>query len=372
MWTQASKASRPANLIPPIELALKLSPRDRIDGVLVLDKPLGPSSTQALARARWLIGAAKAGHGGTLDPLASGVLPVLLGEATKFAHDLLDADKSYEACVRLGVQTRTADAEGEIIACTAPICDEALIRAACAEFVGEIVQVPPIHSALKKDGRPLYEYARAGIAVEVPSRVVRIDRLDVLSLSEASSSPSDSVAGRACWPPLDRSDPAWASVQPLDIWIAVDCSKGTYIRTLAADLGHRLGCGAHLAALRRTRVGPLRLDQAITFESLEALEDRGQRRMHLATVDSLLGTLLRVELDQNSAKRFEHGQLVSCPVRVTTTDTFLQPGSSKLTAVPQRVRVYGDGRLMGVATVHQTQQGAMLKPLRLMAFGAKV
>ena len=304
--------------------------RDRIDGVLVLDKPVGPSSAQALGRTRWLMGAAKAGHGGTLDPLASGLLPVLFGEATKFSDDLLRADKAYEACVRLGISTTTADAEGEWLTVESVPQDEALIRRASAEFVGSIIQVPPAYSAIKKDGRPLYEYARAGIAVEVPSREVQIHALDVLRIELGEE----------------------GTIR--DVWIRVDCSKGTYIRTLAADLGSRLGCGGHLAALRRTRVGDLTIEQSISLDGLEALADRTERRACLAPVDSLLSSVHRIDLDTMNAERFCHGQLVPIPI-----DIQLQ---SESTTIP-RLRIYGDNRLLGLAVPH----AGMLKPLRLMS-----
>jgi len=276
------------------------------------------------------MGAAKAGHGGTLDPLASGLLPVLFGEATKFSDDLLRADKAYEACVRLGISTTTADAEGEWLTVESVPQDEALIRRASAEFVGSIIQVPPAYSAIKKDGRPLYEYARAGIAVEVPSREVQIHALDVLRIELGEE----------------------GTIR--DVWIRVDCSKGTYIRTLAADLGSRLGCGGHLAALRRTRVGDLTIEQSISLDGLEALADRTERRACLAPVDSLLSSVHRIDLDTMNAERFCHGQLVPIPI-----DIQLQ---SESTTIP-RLRIYGDNRLLGLAVPH----AGMLKPLRLMS-----
>lgn len=312
--------------------------RDRIDGVLLLDKSVGPSSAQALGRARWLIGAAKAGHGGTLDPLASGLLPVLLGEATKFSDDLLGADKTYEACIRLGISTTTADAEGQWLTWASAPEDEAAIRQACAEFVGRIVQVPPAYSALKKDGRPLYEYARAGIAVDVPSREVQVHALDVLRIGGLQALP---VAPDT-------------AILVRDVWIRVDCSKGTYIRTLAADLGSRLGCGGHLAGLRRTRVGELSIEQSISIDALEALAGRTERRACLAPVDSLLGSIRRIDLDAIAAQRFCHGQLVPLP-----TDIALQSESTTIA----RLRIYGGDRLLGLAVPH----AGMIKPLRLMS-----
>jgi tRNA pseudouridine55 synthase len=258
------------------------------------------------------------------------LLPVLFGEATKFSDDLLRADKTYEACVRLGISTTTADAEGEWLTVEPVPQDEVLIRSASAEFVGSIIQVPPAYSAIKKDGRPLYEYARAGIAVEVPSREVQIHALDVLRFELGEE----------------------GTIR--DVWIRVDCSKGTYIRTLAADLGSRLGCGGHLAALRRTRVGDLTIEQSISLDGLEALADRTERRACLAPVDSLLSSVHRIDLDTMNAERFCHGQLVPIP-----TDIQLQ---SESTTIP-RLRIYGGNRLLGLAVPH----AGMLKPLRLMS-----
>src|SRR5512145_1232425 len=196
---------------------------ERVDGVLLLDKPVGVTSNRALQTARRLLNARKAGHTGTLDPMASGLLPVMLGEATKFSADLLDADKSYRATVRLGVTTTTGDGEGEVIERRPVALAPGDVEAALQRLTGAIEQVPPMHSALKREGRPLYELARAGIEVERAPRPVRIDRLQV----------------------VERADDA--------LVLDVDCSKGTYVRVLAEDLGRALGCGAHLAALRRTR-----------------------------------------------------------------------------------------------------------------------
>jgi len=342
---------------------LKASARDRLDGVLLLDKPVGPSSAQALGRARWLLAAAKAGHGGTLDPLASGVLPVLLGEATKFSHDLLEADKTYEACVRLGITTSTADGEGAVLARVGLLWEDgqriehgealplvplstALVHEACAAFCGRIVQVPPMHSALKKDGRPLYEYARAGLTVDVPTREVTIHAIEVLRIELGQQ---------------NASPPNLESIQPaaLDVWIRVDCSKGTYIRTLAADIGARLGCGAYLAGLRRTQVGDLKIEQSISLEALEALPDRVARRACLAPVDSLLGSLPRLALAAEEAERFCHGQPIDLSATVMAGDTRLQ---SESTTIP-RLRIYCGERLLGLAQA----QGRVLKPLRLLA-----
>lgn len=292
--------------------------RDPVDGILLLDKPLGLSSNDALVRARRLLNARKAGHGGTLDPLAIGLLPLLFGEATKFALDSLDADKTYLAEVRLGVATETGDAEGRVLAEREPVTDESALCRALAAFVGEIEQVPPMHSALKRDGRPLYELARAGIVVERAARRVTIFAIDVLRFA----------------PPV--------------VELRLRCSKGTYVRSLAIDLGERLGCGAHLGALRRERVGALDVADAVTLGALEALEP-AQRRARLLPIDALLLGLPRVDLDPARAARFAHGQkLRSEP----------PPGDAG-----RRVRVYGAGRLLGVAW----HEDGELRPQRLVA-----
>lgn len=206
--------------------------RHRVDGVLLLDKPVGLSSNAALQKAKWLLAALKAGHTGTLDPFADGLLPLCFGEATKFSAFLLDSDKRYRATMRLGITTTTGDPEGEVLT-ERPVevrCDE--MTAVLPRFLGEIAQVPPMHSALKHQGRPLYEYARAGIEIDRPPRQVRIAALDLLE----------------CVPPRVVFD--------------VQCSAGTYVRTLAQDIGAALGCGAHLTGLTRTAAGGFDLAQA--------------------------------------------------------------------------------------------------------------
>ena len=255
-----------------------------IHGLLLLDKPAGLSSNAALQRARWLLCAARAGHTGTLDPLATGLLPLAFGEATKFCGTLLDADKSYQARVRLGERTTTGDAEGEVIERRAVNVDAADIAAAAAAFCGEIEQIPPMHSALKRDGKPLYAYARAGVDVERAPRRVRILALET-----------------------SEFDPDSASFT-----LHVTCSKGTYIRTLAEDIGARLGCGAHLVALRRTAIGALRIENALTLDALEATEE-AQRAALLAPPDALLGELPAQQLNEENARAILHGQRVRAP-----------------------------------------------------------
>ncbi|MCK6406356.1 MAG: tRNA pseudouridine(55) synthase TruB [Rhodocyclaceae bacterium] len=254
----------------------------RVDGVLLLDKPGGMSSNDALQKARRLFSAEKGGHTGTLDPLATGLLPLCFGEATKFSADLLNADKTYEAELRLGITTRTGDAEGEVIEERPVAVDEAAFAAVLPRFMGEQLQVPPMYSALKKDGRPLYELARQGIEVERAARTITIHVLDLLSFAA----------------PVAR--------------IRVRCSKGTYIRTLAEDIGKALGCGAHLTALRRTGVADLQLPRALTLAEIEACPE-GERDALLLPVDALLQGLPVVELDEAGHARFANGNPVSYP-----------------------------------------------------------
>lgn len=306
--------------------------RDRIDGVLLIDKPVGLSSNDALMRARRLLNARKAGHGGTLDPMASGLLPLAFGEATKFASDALDADKLYLAEVTLGVTTDTADTEGQVVRRAPVQVDEAALQAAAASLVGEIEQVPPMHSALKRDGRPLYEYARAGVEVERAPRCVTVHSIELVALEPVPGA----VAG---------------GPGSLCARLRVSCSKGTYVRTLAEDIGTRLGCGAHLSALRRLRVGALRVEDAIGLDALEAMNAH-ERLARLAPVDFLLAGLRRTELDDAHARRFLHGQRLRVAAGAPGRDG----------AAAQRVRVYCRGALLGVATL----DNGLLVPARLV------
>jgi tRNA pseudouridine55 synthase len=291
-------------------------PGRAVDGVLLLDKPLGITSNAALQSARRAYNAKKAGHTGTLDPLATGLLPLCFGEATQFAGELLEADKSYDAIIRLGTTTDTADAEGRVLETREVAVDRQQVEAALRQFAGEIMQVPPMHSALKKDGKPLYEYARAGIEIERAARPVTIHEIRLLSLG------------------------------PDTLEIAVDCSKGTYIRTLAQDIGAVLGCGAHLAALRSTRIGKLDLASGITLDELTSLSFE-EREARLAPADSLLMDLPAAELGAADSARLAHGQ----PVR------WAGPTGGRL-------RAYGSGRFLGLCLV--TPEG-YLTPRRLVA-----
>ncbi len=254
--------------------------RRPLHGVLLLDKPLGLSSNDALQKAKWLLRAEKAGHTGTLDPLATGVLPLCFGAATKFSQLHLDADKTYQALARLGQTTTTGDAEGAILQSRPVQVRQADLDGVRPQFVGEITQLPPMYSALKKDGRPLYEYARAGIEIERATRQVHITALTLELL---------------------RDDVGVATMR-----IQVCCSKGTYIRTLAQDIGEALGCGAHLTQLRRVATGNFGIDECISLERLAAM-DEALRSGCLRPVQSLLSDHAVVQLDTPDAVRFLSG-----------------------------------------------------------------
>jgi tRNA pseudouridine55 synthase len=291
---------------------------ERVDGVLLLDKPGGITSNLALQKARRLFAAAKAGHTGTLDPMATGLLPLTFGEATKFSSDLLDADKSYRAVLKLGVTTTTGDADGEIVATARVAVDDAALEQALVPLRGAVRQTPPMHSAVKRQGRPLYELARAGIEVDRAARDVTISRLQLIERAGA------------------------------EVVLDVDCSKGTYVRVLAEDIGRTLGCGAHLTALRRTRVGTLSVDDAVTLAQLEAMT-LPARRERLLAVDALLATLPAVRLDEAASARFRHGQRLAIDA---------SPAGG-------RVRVYApQNQLLGTAMINEW---GVVAPERLLS-----
>jgi tRNA pseudouridine55 synthase len=291
------------------------TPRRALHGVLLLDKPLGWTSNDALQKAKGLLRAEKGGHTGTLDPLATGLLPLCFGAATKFSQVSLDADKRYLATVHLGQRTSTGDREGAVIETRPVTADRATVEAACARHTGRIEQQPPMHSALKHQGRALYEYARAGIEVERATRVVEIHHIDIVE---------------------------WQSPT---LVIDVRCSKGTYIRTLAQDIGAALGCGAHLAALRRTGAGALDVAAAVSIDRLAAL-DESARAALLQPADLLLADWPAVRLPDDEAGRFLTGLrrrvlLADAPaVRVYGSDPRAFLGAAHITAgelIPDRL-----------------------------------
>ncbi len=253
--------------------------RRPVHGLVLLDKPLGLSSNQALQKVKWLLRAEKAGHTGTLDPLASGVLPLCFGAATKFSQLHLDADKSYHAIALLGVTTHTGDAEGEVLQRRPVQVGADQLQRVRMQFLGEIRQVPPMHSALKKDGRPLYEYARAGIDVTREARTVFIRELTLTLVADGD-------------------------VQTLRM--QVRCSKGTYIRTLAEDIGEALGCGAHLTLLRRVETGGFTIAECVTLAQIEAWPDE-DRLQALRPVKDLLAGHAQILLEPDDAGRFLSG-----------------------------------------------------------------
>ena len=287
----------------------------RIDGVLLLDKPRGLSSNAALQGAKRLYRAQKAGHTGTLDPLATGLLPICFGEATKFAQLLLDADKTYVGVLRLGATTSTGDAEGEVVATRPVTASRQELEAVLQRFVGRIAQVPPRHAALKLDGRKYYEYARAGVEIARHPREVEIRELELLS---------------------------WRSP---DFELRVRCGKGTYIRALAEDIGAALGCGAHLTGLSRTGSGGFALADAVTLDDLQQRPE-AVRDAALLPVDALVTGLARLDLEDSDAVRLAQGQAV---LRAELADGV--------------VRVYSARGFAGVASV----VGGIVRSRRLCA-----
>jgi tRNA pseudouridine55 synthase len=293
-----------------------------IHGILLFDKPMGLSSAGAVARVKRLFNARKAGHTGSLDPLASGLLPICFGEATKFGAQLLDADKTYRVTVRLGERTPSADRESEVIERRElPPYSARQLELALSAFPREYAQVPPMHSALKQDGKPLYEYARAGITRERAARAVLIHHMRLLD---------------------------W---QPPDLSFDVRCSKGTYIRVLAEDLAAQLGTIAHLSALRRLGVAPFDAEPQWSFEALESLSP-GQRREVLLPVDAALTAWRRLDLSLSGVNAFRQGQTI--PVSVQ------DPGIT-----PETVRIYAAG--LGFLGLGEIEATGRLVPLRLIS-----
>ncbi|MFG6176095.1 tRNA pseudouridine(55) synthase TruB [Halomonas sp. THAF12] len=292
-----------------------------VNGVLLLDKPQGASSNHALQRARRLFQAQKAGHTGTLDPMATGLLPVCFGEATKFSAFLLDADKTYRTRVELGTITDSGDAEGEVVERReVPRLEEADLCGVLERFTGHIEQVPPMYSALKHQGRKLYELAREGKTVERAVRHVTVYDARLLAFE-----------GHA-------------------FELEVRVSKGTYIRTLAEDIGEALGCGAHISALRRLATGPFGVEGMLTPEALEALPDQAAREGVLLPVDVLVADLPRLALDEQAASRLLHGQSARC-------DTGELP-------VDGLARLYRDETFLGLGVVRAVGE---IAPRRLLS-----
>ena len=288
-------------------------------GVLLLDKPTGMTSNAAVQTVRRLFSRVKAGHTGTLDPLASGLLPVCLGEATKFSHPLLEARKSYRATLRLGWCSSTGDAEGELTRVCSPDFTAEQLREAVDALTGEIEQVPPMYSAVKIGGRPLYSLARKGVSIERSPRSVCIYEFRVLNWADDS------------------------------LEVFVSCSKGTYIRVLGEDLGALLGCGAYLTALRRVGIGGLDISQAVGFEVLESASMVDRVAM-LRPLDLLLEDLPEVRLGSNDSKRLCNGLTLS--------------GYGTMAPV-QRARLYAeDGRFLGLGEI---DQAGVLRPKRLVS-----
>lgn len=307
--------------------------RRAVDGILLLDKPLEVSSNGILQRVRWLFQAEKAGHTGALDPLASGLLPICFGEATKFSQFLLDTDKTYEVSARFGVRTDTSDAAGEVIAEKPVLFDQTTLEAAVIAMRGPQQQIPTMFSALKYQGQPLYKYARQGITVPREARPINIFRFDLLS--------------------FDGKDARFV----------VHCSKGTYIRTLIDDLGEALGSGAYVTALRRIQVGPFDASQMLTATQLEPLNeaaDFAALDALLLPMDYALANLSKVELTDAELSRLRHGQTVALTAKLQ-----VQLGESPSEAI----RLYSaSADFAGIANLAATETGALeLKVKRLLS-----
>lgn len=298
-----------------------MTTRQAIDGVLLLNKPVGWTSNGALQKAKWLLNAAKAGHTGTLDPFANGLLPICFGQATKFSSYALHGNKTYRATLKLGITTTTGDTEGEILDTRPVNVDEAQVLNVLPGFTGNIQQTPPMYSAIKHQGKPLYEYARQGIEIERKSRSVTIYRL------------------------------AFTALQGDELKLEVDCSGGTYIRTLAEDIGNKLGCGAHLTALERTASNHFSLNNAIDLETLEKLEPQA-RLARLLPPDVMVAALPKIEIDTEAAQLLKQGKPLP-----TLDHTTLQPN--------EIARVYCAGAFMGLVVLDDDQ----LRASRLMATG---
>lgn len=289
---------------------------NRVNGWVLLDKPVGLGSTQALNRVRRLFDAQKGGHAGTLDPLASGLLPLGLGEATKVITRITDAGKRYAFTIRWGAERDTDDAEGTVVATSQARPSRAALQAALAKYVGDIEQVPPRYSAVKVDGARAYALAREGEVVELAARVVHIARLDIVAFADGAD----------------------------EARMVMDCGKGTYVRSLARDLGRDLGCFGHVSALRRTRVGPFDVEQAISLDKLEELSHKGALETALQPVAAALADIPALAITGNEAERLRRGQEIRVPSSQTGT-----------------VCVLSSGNPVAVADLHE----GVLRPLRV-------
>lgn len=293
----------------------KLKKGRQVHGILLLDKPAGITSNQALQHVKHLFHARKAGHTGSLDKLATGLLPLCLGEATKLSGYLLDADKHYQATLKLGIQTTTGDAAGDVVAtASVPALDHAAIESVLAQFRGEISQVPPMHSALKYKGQRLYQLAYQGIEVEREPRIVTIYKLELLEFNGD------------------------------EMEIKVSCSKGTYIRTLAEDIGKALGCGAHVKSLRRLGAGPYREEQMISMDAIEHLAEQGLAHLDrlLLPMDSILGDVPGVQLEESLVFYVRQGQAVTVPQAPTAGQVRLYDRQGRFMGIGE---VLDDGRI---------------------------
>ncbi len=299
--------------------------RNQINGLLLLDKPLGLSSNRAIQRVKWILNAEKVGHTGTLDPLATGLLPVCLGEATKFANYLLDGDKEYLATAQLGIITDSGDSEGKLVAANPVDTDLTKIQVALQRFTGAISQIPPMYSALKHNGRPLYEYAREGIEIERKVRQVVIHQLELISYN--------------------------AELQQITFRAKV--SKGTYIRTLAEDIGNLLGCGASLIALRRTQTNQFLLADACSLEDLEQIADLSELQLLSPAILCEQLADYTVSPEQYLAIKFGN------PVHLNE----LPDGLS----LEQEVKIYANQHFLGVATITERYERLWLAPKRIVS-----
>lgn len=306
-----------------MKMSLMKKIRNKINGLLLLDKPLGISSNSAIQKIKYLLNAEKIGHTGTLDPMATGLLPVCLGDATKFASYLLDGDKEYIATAKLGVVTDSGDSEGNVVATNAVNTSLLQIKDAITKFTGNIRQVPPMYSALKFNGKPLYEYARQGITIDRPERNIIVHELELISYNELAN----------------------------EIVFRAKVSKGTYIRTLAEDIGNYLGCGASLIALQRTESYPFKLSDAYDIQQI--IENNDYTQLSILPVDILCAYLPILEVNDKQFILIKNGnqcRIYECSFADETM-----------------VRLYYDGKFYGVAEIKYNEDRIYIHPKRMIA-----